>query len=100
MPTSSRNSTATDAPAESSPSPARPDGIGRVDRIVYSGMGDAPDFEIAPLHAMVAQSFALLQSLALGLTPDRPDPAGTVNRVVQGVTIHPWNGLGRDVPRR
>jgi tagatose-6-phosphate ketose/aldose isomerase len=79
---------------------ARPDGIGRVDCIVYSGMGDAPDFEIAPLHAIVAQSFAFLQSLALGLTPDRPDPAGTVNRVVQGVTIHPWNGTGRDVPRR
>ena len=78
---------------------ARPDDIGRVDRIIYSGMGDAPDLELAPLHALVAQSFALLQSLALGLTPDRPDPAGTVNRVVQGVTIHPWDGKGRDVPR-
>ncbi len=79
---------------------ARPDHIGSVDRIIYSGMGDAADLELAPLHAVVAQSFALLQSLALGLTPDHPDPAGTVNRVVQGVTIHPWNGLGRDVPRR
>ncbi len=79
---------------------ARPDDIGNVDRIIYAGMGDATDLEVAPLHALVAQSFALLQSLALGLTPDRPDPAGTVNRVVQGVTIHPWNGTGRDVPRR
>ena len=42
----------------------------------------------------------ILQSLALGLTPDRPDPAGTVNRVVQGVTIHPWNGAGGHVSRR
>jgi tagatose-6-phosphate ketose/aldose isomerase len=41
-----------------------------------------------------------LQSLELGLSPDRPDPAGTVNRVVQGVTIHPWNGSGGYVPRR
>ena len=49
---------------------------------------------------MVAQSYALLQSLALGLTPDGRTPAGIVNRVVQGVTIHPWNGAGRDVPRR
>ena len=57
-------------------------------------MSDAPDLELAPLLVLVAQSFALLQSLALGLTPDRPDPAGTVNRVVQGVTIHPWNGAG------
>jgi tagatose-6-phosphate ketose/aldose isomerase len=55
---------------------ARPDHIGSVDRIIYSGMGDAPDLELAPLHAVVAQSFALLQSLALGLTPDHPDPAG------------------------
>ncbi len=79
---------------------AQPEGIGRVERLVYPGMSGASDLEIAPLHALVAQSFALLQSLALGLTPDRPDPAGTVNRVVQGVTIHPWNGLGHDVPRR
>ena len=61
---------------------------------------EAPDLELAPLLVLFAQSFALLQSLALGLTPDRPDPAGTVNRVVQGVTIHPWNGAGGDVPRR
>jgi tagatose-6-phosphate ketose/aldose isomerase len=31
---------------------------------------------------------ALHQSLRLGLTPDSPFPDGTVNRVVQGVTIH------------
>jgi tagatose-6-phosphate ketose/aldose isomerase len=78
----------------------RADGIGRIDHLVYPGMGDATDLELAPMHALVAQSFAFLQSLALGLTPDVPDPAGTVNRVVQGVTIHPWNGTGRDVPRR
>ncbi len=79
---------------------ARPDGIGRIDRLVYPGMSEATDLELAPLHALVAQCFAFLQSLALGLTPDSPDPAGTVNRVVQGVTIHPWNGAVRDVPGR
>jgi tagatose-6-phosphate ketose/aldose isomerase len=63
-------------------------------------MREASALELAPLLVLVAQSFALLQSLALGLTPDRPDPAGTVNRVVQGVTIHPWNGAGVHVPRR
>jgi tagatose-6-phosphate ketose/aldose isomerase len=63
-------------------------------------MRDATDIELAPLNAIVAQSFALMQSLALGLTPDRPNLAGIVNRVVQGVTIHPWNGSGRDVPGR
>ena len=79
---------------------ARPDGIGRADRLILPGMKDASALELAPLLILVAQSFALLQSLALGLTPDRPDPAGTVNRVVQGVTIHPWNGAGDHVPRR
>jgi tagatose-6-phosphate ketose/aldose isomerase len=64
------------------------------------GMSEASDLELAPLFVLVAQSYALLQSLALGLTPDRPDPSGTVNRVVQGVTIHPWNGAGGLVPRR
>jgi tagatose-6-phosphate ketose/aldose isomerase len=78
----------------------RDEGAGSVERLVYPGLADAPDLELVPMHALFAQSFALLQSLALGLTPDRPDATGTVNRVVQGVTIHPWNGAGRDVPRR
>ena len=62
-------------------------------------MQQAADIELAPLCVLFAQAFGLLQSLELGLTPDRPDPAGTVNRVVQGVTIHPWNGAGEHVPR-
>ena len=78
----------------------RADGIGGVESLIMPGMGDAADLELAPLYVLFAQGFALLQSLALGLTPDRPDPAGTVNRVVQGVTIHPWNGAGGHVPRR
>jgi tagatose-6-phosphate ketose/aldose isomerase len=78
----------------------RDDGVGNVERLVYPGMGDAPDLELVPMHVLFAQGFALLQSLALGLAPDRPDATGTVNRVVQGVTIHPWNGTARDVPRR
>ncbi len=78
----------------------RPDGIGGVEKLIMPGMQDAADLELAPLFVLFAQGFALLQSLALGLTPDRPDPAGTVNRVVQGVTIHPWNGAGGHVSRR
>jgi tagatose-6-phosphate ketose/aldose isomerase len=30
------------------------------------------------------------RSLSLGLSPDNPNAAGTVNRVVQGVTIYPY----------
>ncbi len=47
-----------------------------------------PDAWLAPLWLTVAQRYALHRSAALGLTPDNPFPDGTVNRVVQGVTIH------------
>lgn len=47
-----------------------------------------PDPWLAPLWLTVAQRYALQRSAALGLTPDNPFPDGTVNRVVQGVTIH------------
>jgi tagatose-6-phosphate ketose/aldose isomerase len=36
-----------------------------------------------------AQTLALLRSMSFGLTPDSPNAAGTVSRVVQGVTIYP-----------
>ncbi len=47
-----------------------------------------PDAWLAPLWLTVAQRYALHRSAALGLMPDNPFPDGTVNRVVQGVTIH------------
>ena len=47
-----------------------------------------PDPWLAPLWLSMAQRYALQRSAALGLTPDNPFPDGTVNRVVQGVTIH------------
>lgn len=46
------------------------------------------DAWLAPLWLLMAQQYALHQSAALGLTPDNPFADGTVNRVVQGVTIH------------
>jgi tagatose-6-phosphate ketose/aldose isomerase len=48
----------------------------------------------------VAQYYALAESLARGLRPDVPNTAGVVNRVVQGVTIYPWQEQDEDVPRR
>jgi hypothetical protein len=30
-----------------------------------------------------------MQSLALGISPDNPNTAGTVSRVVRGVSIYP-----------
>ncbi|HEY4079634.1 MAG TPA: tagatose-6-phosphate ketose isomerase [Burkholderiaceae bacterium] len=48
-------------------------------------LGDA---WLAPLWLIAAQLLALNKSVDLGLTPDNPFPDGTVNRVVQGVTLH------------
>lgn len=48
------------------------------------------DTELAFCYLMYAQVFALTQSITVGNTPDTPSRSGTVNRVVQGVVIHPW----------
>jgi tagatose-6-phosphate ketose/aldose isomerase len=48
----------------------------------------AEDTWLAPLWLLAAQLFSLNKSAALGLSPDNPFPDGTVNRVVQGVTLH------------
>lgn len=50
------------------------------------GLGDTP---LALCYALFAQTIALQKSLQSGHTPDNPFPAKEVNRVVQGVTIHP-----------
>lgn len=54
------------------------------------GLDDAPDVLLALPYVLVAQMFALGTSLSLGLVPDSPSPSGQVNRVVQGVTVHPY----------
>jgi tagatose-6-phosphate ketose/aldose isomerase len=49
------------------------------------------DLELCLPYVVFAQSLAMLCSLALGLSPDRPNTAGTVHRVVQGVSIYPYS---------
>lgn len=51
-----------------------------------AGLDDA---YLAAAYVVVAQLLGLSFSLGLGATPDNPFPGGTVNRVVQGVRIHP-----------
>ena len=53
---------------------------------------DLSDLELCLPYALFAQSIALLRSLSLGCRPDNPNAAGTVSRVVKGVSIHPWRG--------
>ncbi|CAL8977998.1 Putative D-galactosamine-6-phosphate deaminase AgaS [Cellulomonas sp. T2.31MG-18] len=55
-------------------------------------LDEAPDVLVALPYVLVAQLFALDSSLALGLVPDSPSPSGQVNRVVKGVTVHPYDG--------
>ncbi|HEX4268125.1 MAG TPA: SIS domain-containing protein [Steroidobacteraceae bacterium] len=50
------------------------------------------DLELCLPYVVFAQTLALLRSISLGLSPDIPNAAGTVNRVVQGVSIHPFPG--------
>jgi len=72
---------------------------GDADDLRVAGLAGAPDIALVPAFAVFAQVYALHQSLALGLRPDNPSVSGTVNRVVRGVTIHPWPGEeARDVP--
>jgi tagatose-6-phosphate ketose/aldose isomerase len=46
------------------------------------------DLELCLPYGVFAQTLALLRSISLGLSPDNPNAAGTVNRVVQGVSIY------------
>jgi tagatose-6-phosphate ketose/aldose isomerase len=59
------------------------------DHFLIEDMSDASDLELCLPMLLFAQVFALLRSLALSIHTDTPNPSGTVNRVVRGVTIHP-----------
>ncbi|MBF0579495.1 SIS domain-containing protein [Erysipelotrichaceae bacterium RD49] len=62
-----------------------------VDLYVDFGLFFAKDnMYLAFDYILVAQVIALFKSIALGVTPDNPCPTGEVNRVVQGVTIYPY----------
>ena len=56
----------------------------------FKGYDLLPEGYLALPFVMVAQTVSLLNSVRVGNTPDTPSPTGTVNRVVKGVTIHPF----------
>ena len=62
------------------------------EKIRGTGVNDADDALLALPFVLLAQLLALHTSVRLGRTPDNPFPTGEVNRVVQGVTIHPLPG--------
>lgn len=53
-------------------------------------LADDPDPLVGLVFVLVAQLLAMNASVELGLTPDAPSPDGQVNRVVKGVTVHPF----------
>ena len=52
---------------------------------------DVPEIYTVFNYMLFGQMFGLFSSLNLGISPDNPRPDGTVNRVVKGVIIHPYN---------
>ncbi len=58
------------------------------DLLRIRGLENAEDCALLFPYIVVPQIFAFQQSLRHGLTPDQPNPSGTVHRVVQGVHIH------------
>ena len=56
---------------------------------VVPGVDGMPDALLALPYVVFAQLLALHTSQHYGVPTDDPFPSGTVNRVVQGVTIHP-----------
>lgn len=66
---------------------------GADDVVLRGGTQDDPalsDLELSLPYVVFAQALAVLRSLSLGLTPDTPNAAGKVHRVVQGVSIYPF----------
>ena len=60
-----------------------------VEAIDVPHLAGAEDVDLVVPFVALAQMLAFHASLRLGLSPDNPNQAGTVNRVVQGVRIHP-----------
>jgi tagatose-6-phosphate ketose/aldose isomerase len=59
-----------------------------VEQILAPGLAEAEDVDLLIPFIAAPQIFAFQQALSRGVSPDRPNISGTVNRVVQGVRIH------------
>jgi D-galactosamine 6-phosphate deaminase/isomerase len=71
----------------------RAPGTPHPDNVLMAGdAASLSDLELCLPYAVFAQALAMLRALSLGVSPDSPNAAGTVNRVVQGVSIYPYGG--------
>jgi tagatose-6-phosphate ketose/aldose isomerase len=69
-------------------------GSAHPDTIVVPTMPGESSLACCFPYLVFAQCLALMQSLALGIQPDNPNPSGMVNRVVKGVSIYPLGQAG------
>lgn len=60
------------------------------DALIVPAMVQANDVDLLFPLIVPAQLLAVECSTRLGIDPDQPSRSGTVNRVVEGVTIHPY----------
>jgi D-galactosamine 6-phosphate deaminase/isomerase len=67
---------------------AHDEGIPAVEQILIPAMAAAEDVDLLIPFIAAPQIFAFEEAIGRGLSPDRPNISGTVNRVVQGVRIH------------
>jgi tagatose-6-phosphate ketose/aldose isomerase len=59
-----------------------------VECVLLPAMANAEDADLLFPFIAAPQMFAFESSILRGLSPDKPNTSGTVNRVVQGVRIH------------
>lgn len=57
--------------------------------VLAEGGQDLPDVFLSFPYILFGQTFAIMAALKCKNLPDTPSPTGTVNRVVEGVTIYP-----------
>jgi tagatose-6-phosphate ketose/aldose isomerase len=67
---------------------AQPRAASGTGSIVVPAMAGAADTDLLWPYVAVAQIHAFLTACAMGVSPDNPNPAGVVNRVVQGVRLY------------
>lgn len=60
--------------------------------VLAEGASDLPDVFLTFPYIIFGQTFSVMAALKCKNLPDTPSPTGTVNRVVQGVTIYPFEG--------
>lgn len=70
---------------------AQPRAAAGADSITVPAMANAADLDMLWPYVAIAQTHAFLRSRAMGVTPDNPNPAGMVNRVVKGVHLYALN---------